>query len=607
MAIDLTKNFLKHEKELTQLLSQQKDDYYKSKCFERLRGRYFRLRDSIDMNFNSDTRNRSRNNTKNNFQSKIAFAIVKVRALLRDAIIRQNYRGNPFITLEAVGSTIQENAVNATDLLNQNFKTTKFRAKCFKWATKDVSEYGSSVIYTSWRESNKTAKKTVDTRLGIQREDVKTTKKNALNTTINILDFFMNPNITDPDDSDYIGHIERMNLAKFKGLMKMSPEVYIKKNVQWVIKQSELGSLDDQHYHTKYDRETKGERKFNLDRNIFYSTCNIKGNEDNQDYYYIEMVAGKIVRFQINPHDDDMRPYGVLTFYPRREYWWGNSDAEFVLPHEKYTNLIMSMKADNALRSQQQYFFYEKGSIDTADWNNRRKNGGMIGVNTKQGQNLSQILYQTQPKDFSLNETDSIMREVKENQQSLTPSPDLSRSAKSGGPQNVTATAALILEEQGDVSEALILENLNFGIEKVGENNTVMLQQRLADKFALRPKATEEQKILAKQEVLGNFGYNVQTSLNKNKASELLRLERMLTSIMNYKGTQDPVFQQLNVVPLVQKIIKAADIGDVEDILPTPQLPAGGVPSQALLGQEQAGAAQDLTQPQTQEGALNAA
>lgn len=613
MIKDLVDNFPKYEKALTSLLEDQRNSYYDHDCYKKLKNRYLRLKDSNDMNFNTSTRHRNKNSTRNNWQSKVAFPLVKERTMTRESIFRQNYRAAPLFSLEAIGRTAPETAVNAQEVLNQNLKSTKFKAKCFNKLTKDCSEYGAAVNYTVWHESRKEVMQTVKTQLGVNREMKPIVKKNALNRAIHILDYFQNPTIADPDDSEYIGHIERLNLAKFKGMMRMAEDVYIKKNVEWVIKQAEMGALNDKNYHTKYDQENKNERKFSLDRVVFYSTCNIKGNEDNENYYYIEMVAGKIVRFQPNPHDFDMRPYAALTFFPRREYWWGNSDGEFVLPHERYTNLIMSMKADNALRSLQQYFFYQKGSIDVADWNNRHKNGGMIGVDTKGNTALNNLLYQTQPQDFSLQSTDSIMREVKENQQRLTPRPDFTRSATQGGLKNTTATAAALLEEQGDVQEAKILEDFNFGMEKIAENNTIMLQQRLADKFEIRPNATEAQKVLSKEEIIGSFQYNVQTSLNKNKASELLRIQNILTALMNFKGSQDPAFQQIDLVPIIKKVLKAADVGDVDDLMPTPQQPAvpGAVPSSPMIGQEQAGlpagAGAPAPQPQTQGGELNAA
>jgi len=617
MSLELDKDFKKYEKPLTALLTEQVDGYFKSPLAKRLEQRYYRLKDSVDMNFGGSTsRNRSSRRSSrsgNATKSKMSFALVKQRTILRRAILSQNFRGEPLASAEPLGATTMEAANNIQDVANMNLKSTKFRAKCFLNIKDDVSIFGAAVSYTSWRESSKVAKKTVQTSIGPQREPVETVKKNAVNRAVHILDYFQEAKVADPDDPVFQGHLERINLSKLIAAVKANPEAYIKENVDEVIARAKKESVTDKNYHEKEDQSNISSSKFEIQRRVIYSTCTIKGNEDNDNYYYIEMIAGKIVRFQENPHDNDMRPYAIFTFYPRREAWWGNSDAEFVLPHERYTNLIMGMKADKALQSLQSYLFYEKGSIDTADWNNRHKNGGFVGVKPNANQNLSQMLYQHQPQDQSINTTDSIMREVKENEQKLTPRPDLSRAAASGGLQNTTATAANILDEQGDVVESEILENFTFGLKRLLEINIIMLQQRLGDEFAIRPKPTEEQRILTKEMILGDVDYHIETSLNKNKASELLRLQNLITMFMNFKGSGDPALSAFDMTSIFKKLYKQADVGDAEEAFPTqPQLAQpGAVPSAPQAPQDgvlgQAGAVQEITQPQPQAGALNEA
>lgn len=594
--INLEENFKEHEKELTGFLLQQKNGYFKSKCFKRLQDRYYRLKASNDMQFKDSA-----------YASKVIFPIVKERTLIRIAILSQNFRGEPIITVEPAGATPTDNAKNAQELLNANFKSTNFRGKAFRIIKEDCAQYGAAVCYSAWQESKKESMKTVDTPLGPDRKRVPSVKKNCLNNAVHILDYFQNPDIADPDDSEYQGHIERINLSKMKVLAQQAPEMYIKENMIELLKQAHKQAMEDKDHHSEADKLDNNPQSFPIDRVVMYSTCNIKGNEDNENYYYIEMIGDKIIRIQENPHDDDLRPYATFTFYPRREYWWGNSDAEFVLPHERFTNHLMSMKADAAMRALQSYIFYEKGAIDTADWNNRHKNGGMIGVDSKNNKALSQLLYQVQPQDYSLQGTDAMMREIKESQQRLTPRPDFTRASTQGGLRNSTATAAQILDEQGDVAEAQILENFMFGVKRVGHNNMVIMTQRLGDVFAIRPNMNESQRILDKSQIMGQYNYFVETSLNKNKASELMRLQNMLTAIMNFKGSGDPAFQNLDVVPLVRKILKNADIGDVDEyIMATP--PATAVPDAMLQGQEQAGGiGMEVMPGQPQEGVLNAA
>ena len=343
-----------------------------------------------------------------------------------------------------------------------------------------------------------------------------------------------------------------------------------------------------------------------VDVRRFYAQINIEGNEDDLNHYYIEMVGDKIIRIQHNPNDEDLVPYNVFLYYPRLEYWWGNTDSEFVIPHENFTNLIMGLKADRALNMLQQYIFHEKGVIDPTDWNNRLINGGLIPVDLKGGRELQKVLHQFRPQDDSLASTDSIMREVKESQQKMTPTPDFTRGAKAGGLRNQTATAALILEEQGDALESNILEQFNFSMEELARVQMTMLQQHLPDQFGLRPRPEQSMRILDKAQILGSFDYRVETALTRNRLNELQRLQNKITGTMNFRGTGDPTWQRVDMEQVARRWLQQADIGPVDELLPAgapAQIP-GAVPSMQMTGAELGGAATPAAPAQTPQAQL---
>lgn len=607
MPLDLVESFKKREPEITRFAIEQKSAYMESQCRRKLSNRYMRLKASNDMAFNKQRSGRNIGGRGNNFQSKVSFPLVKERTIIRKAILKQNFRGEPVATVDPTGNTPQENAKNMQEVLNMNLKSTRFREKALNRLMQDCSQYGAAVSYTVFKEDNKKVMKTVSTKFGIDRQMIERRVRNTNNIPIHILDYFQDPLVADQDSTTFQGHVERITLQALISQFKKFPESFIQKNVEKIIAESKKASIEDSDFHQNKRSDKNENSNFNLDKTIIYSKFNIKGNEDNDNFYYAEIIGGKIVRFQVNPHDDDLVPYALFSIFKRDDYWWGNTDAEFVLPHENFTNLLMSMKADNALQAMQQYIFYGKGSINTSDWNNRHKNSGFVPVDIKHNKTLSQILHPFQPVDTSLQSTDSIMREVKENQQHLNPRPDLSRRATSGGLQNTTATAVNALEEQGDVIEADILESFMYGLRRLVMYNVVMLQQRLGDLIAIRPDVTSTERQITKEEMLGNFGYNIETSLNTNKSMQLLRFQNLLTMIMNFQGSGNPAFQNLNLIPLIRKLLKNADVGDVDELLPaTEQFNQPGAQPTALMpGQELGGAVQELSQPNPQRGALN--
>jgi len=144
--IDLVKRFSSKEKAIFSYITARKDTYFKSECYKTLHKRYIRLRDSNDMRV-------AGNSNKNTFRSKLAFPVVKERALIRQAIFDQNFRGDPLITVLPNGSTPPENAANMQDVLGQNLKTTRFREKCFATVKDFASKYGAAVVYTVWQHT----------------------------------------------------------------------------------------------------------------------------------------------------------------------------------------------------------------------------------------------------------------------------------------------------------------------------------------------------------------------------------------------------------------------------------------------------------------------
>lgn len=584
MPIDLVKEFKKREKQITDLCVHARESYRTHNCYKSLKNRYIRLRDSNDMIFGSPKGNTG------NWNSKLSFPIVKTRALIRKAIISQNFRGKPLITVEKAGNTSIQNARNVQDLVNHNLKATQFLDRAFQQIKNDAARWGAACCYSVFQNSVKEGWKTVKTDFGVDRQfGVIDESQKVLNVPFHILNYIQEPEVSRHWNSRWNGHQERVNLPEFIAQVKQNPSVYIRENVEWVVKEAKKSAIED----VKYWQDISVEiTKQKMDKTCLYIILSeIEGNEDDLHHYYVEMIGDKIVRFQHNPNDFDLVPYSIFTYYPRDEYWWGNSDSEFVLPHENFTNFIMGAKGDNALRALQQYIFYSKGSIDPSDWNNRRVNGGLIGVDLKDGMSINNMLAFNQFQDTSINTVDSIMREVKANQQELNPRPQFTNPGSETSPlANTTATAANILEAQNDVLEADLLEAFASGLKEMAHNDIVILTQRLSDAFQISPDPQGDDRILKKYEIMGNFRYNVETSLTKNKASELQRLENFLTFVMNIRGTQDPAVMNIQLSPIIENILRQADIGDVDEIYPAqpaqpaPQ-PQGLVPSAGIPGQ----------------------
>jgi hypothetical protein len=562
VSIDLQAKFDKYEKQITDNLLRRKSTYENSKCKKSLRARYDRLKDSNDLQIGTARGD-------HNFLSKLVFPIVKERSLIRNAIFTKNYQGDPLFTTTPIGGTTRETSDYQQSLLNANTRATQFRYMTLRHLFLSSSQYGSTVGYTYWSRSSKTAMKTInDPVYGVIRRRVPTVRENAVTRQVHILDYIQDPHVSEPLLSDINAHMEHVQLSTLIGQYKADPDLYVKDNVEWVIREAKK-SVDGINDSSKH-KETEGsDYSLNgIDKFCGYAVINIAGNEDDDTRYYFEIVGDKIIRFHQNENDGDEVPYSFFDYYPRSDVWWGNADSEFVQPHENFFNLIMQLSADNALRLSQMIIFHEQGAIDGDAWAHRAANGGRVPVKLMQNRRLQDLVWQFQPQDISMNARDSVLREVKESMQRMSTRPDILRPAAEGGLQNTTATAVNQIEQMGDMLETNVLVNFDFGLVRCGKITLSMLMQHLGNQIGVRARPEDPEQIIEKWQILGDSEINLHTALTKNRSSELVRLQNFITGLQNFKGTADPSWQNVNLIPIIRHWLKLADVGDVDEIYP---------------------------------------
>lgn len=594
--IDLVTDFARNEQAISRFIGDRVDSYFNSKCRRLLGNRYRRLMDSINMSF-PEIYGRPGRQGSNEFRSKTAFPLLRERYKLRRALTKEYFRGDPMISLKAIGNTPLENAINMQDLLNLNLEHTRFRQTCFDRAVHYASAVGSAVIYSHYQAGERMGYKTVQTPSGYARVYTSlSTSKNVLNHAIHPLDYFQDESIASPGESQFAGFIDSWPLSDLISAYKNETDKYIRENLRDVLELAKEGVRNEH----KFDIQGTGadSRRVGVDIERWWGRVNIPGNEDDTTVYYAERVGNKIIRFQSFALDDEITPLSVMCYWRRPEYWWGNTDGEEVLPHEQFTNLIMNMKADAALQLLNRYVFYDRDiGLDPDLLNEARINGGLVGVDLKGGR-LRDLFFEFQPQDNSTQAVEWLMREIKESTQKMSSKPDFARASNTGGLVNTTATAANIIAGEGDVLERDAMEVFSYGVADMGRINVVILQQELGDRVAIRPDAKQAQRVIAKNEFLGNYGYRVDTSLTKTRENELMRLQNVLTMFQNFKGTGDPTWQNLNLAEVARDLVRRADVGDVDKILPAQESIAAGVPFQPstiMPGQELAGVAQNLS------------
>lgn len=597
--LDLNKQFRKKEKELESHVENRMGSYFSSGCFKALRSRRERLRDSYDLRFQNP---RSTQRAINTWKSKVAMPLAREAMLARRAITLANFKAEPLITLTPQGSTPFENARLAQETLQSNYRSGKFREKAFNDAVSLCSKYGTSILCAQWGTYQTEVTKTLPKKwgsaiIGYERATVPVGRPGCRNKHVSMLNYFQDENVADPDDSDYRGYIDRRRVSDVQNMV--DDDNYIQDNVKDVLKKAEKGMIESEHYHSETGKDDKSMHA--VDIVYWWGRLNIKGNEGDDTIYYVEKIAGdRIVRIEENPIDENITPLSVFNFDRRDEYWWGNTDAESVIPMENYMTLILNMSADNALRAMQNWIFFDKGmNFNPADLNAQGKSGGFVPFERKMGESVKDLFYQVQFPDAGNNNFQFLSQEIKEAAARVSSKKDFNRRASSGGPQNDTATAALMMDEMGDVQEAYFLTQFSWGLIDNAHKNLVLIQQYGPEKFKVRPNGGNQPATeLEKYQIIGDYDYQAHTSLTTNKVVQANKLLNLMTAIQNFKGAGvDQTWMSVQIAPIVRSWLRQLELNvNVDEVFPPesampPQMPAmggpmmpGGIPGQAGPG-----------------------
>ena len=548
--------------------------YKNSDCRAKLKSRMEVLNSQIDLASASNSHNR----LSNTFQTKLVYTLSRETFNLRRASLKQNFRTPPLFTVSPDGGTPIEISNNMQEVLNANTKKTKFREREFQKIINSVSRWGVACSITRWDQRILEEKRTVaDPLVGYARKTQQKLKANAVTTSINPLDYFQNPLIPSFFSSNYHGHVEQVFLSQLIKEVKLDSGLYIKENISKVIKEVKEHALESEYYSEMAERgewDTLSVEKLN-----YRGVLCIKGNEDSDIIYNVEMVDDKIIRIQENPYDRNLNQYNIYTIDPRFNYWWGNTDVEPQIPINNYLSTVFNMNAESGLRSLKQLIFTGKGRIDPASIQ-RARNGGIVPVELKSNEKLNDLLFPWQARNIATGDMAYVTKELKEASDRVKPGVDFSRSSSSGGPQNKTLGGAMMMEQKGNMVEADYLEQFGFCLSELGEINMTLLMQFLPDIFRIRPESKMAPQDLEKWQILGDFYVSIENSMNKNQLAKASRLHNALTGMMNFKGTMSPEFQNLNIVPTIREWIRSLDLpSDVDETYPD----TNGMTQQGML------------------------
>lgn len=600
MPLGIMENFPKYEKTISKYVRERVlNTYFPSRCFTSLKTRVNKMQACWDLIPGTGGSSQGQR-----FLSETYYPLVKEQIKMNRAIASNAFRFEPMYMFSASGNTPMENAINMTELVESNNKHREvlFRQKVLLPSINYTARFGSSVVYTEYQESGKNGYKTsVDPLIGVQRQYGQLEKSQlAIPHIIDPRHYFQNPNVVDPNDSDFNGFIKRIPLSKLISYVKNNPELFIKENIKKVFDKLKKGSVKENEYVDPQGRITANDFNKIITQDLIIGQFQLlfDGNEDDDMRYTIWIIGEDIIRFQDNPYDENMNQFDVITMEPRLDTWHGNTPAEDSVGNENAINLINGVGLENLLASLNRYIFYNKNAFQ--DNFGSKPLNFLNPVNVSPNIALNSLMYTYQVPDISGNLNEMMYSRILQNNQRTAASADLVNKANAGGMSNQTATAANMAQNQGDIKNADNIEVMSYRYASVGEKISFILKQFMANDgpVSTKPKVNQPAKTLQKTDILGNF--YVETNVQKTYYGEMTRYQNVITWLANLMPAI-PQLQQANIASLVRQVLRMSQTLKVDDVLPEQieQIP-GYVQSQVQPGQEMAGAAQQVNPQQQQ-------
>lgn len=590
--LDLIKNFAQYQKTIKDYWrSRVFDTYFKSQCATSLRNRVSKMDSCWDLIPSTGSAS-----VGQRFLQETYYPLVKAQIKLRRAISSNAFRYEPFFTYSSYGNTPTENAQNITQLVDSNNKNTKYRQTILLPSINYASRYGTAVIYTEYQEMVESGYQTIyDPMIGVSRKyGPLNISKSAKSYVIDPRHYFQNPNIIDSDESDYRGMIKRIPLSKIIEYYKTNPELFIKENIEKVLQKMKKSSIKEPEYVDPMGRQSKNDYNNVITQDLCIGQCqfHFEDNEDDQTYYTVWSIGEEIIRFQDNPYDRNMNQFTIITMEPRFDTWHGNSPAEDSVGNENAVNLINGIGLENLLASMNRYIFFNKNAFKDG-FGNRPLNF-LNPVDVSPTIALNNIMWQYQAPDISGSSNELMYSRIMQNDQRLAAASDVTNPQESGGMTNKTATAANMLQQRSDISNADIIEMMSMAYAKLGTKQELIIQQFIGNDggVRIRPRANQQEKLLQKNEFLGN--YYCYTNVQKTYYGRMQELQNTITWLINMIPSV-PALQQANMAKLISETLKTVNDLNVDDIIPpelVQQIP-GYQQSQVQPGQEQAGVAQE--------------
>jgi hypothetical protein len=469
---------------------------------------------------------------------------------------------DPLFSVRRSSKMTYQQELNINLALTDNLEKTYFRERTLTWLVDHIVRYGTAITYSfAVDDYNANSLLTIkgEDGYGDYSQKVQSGENAIISTTIHPLNVIFDSRANFMVAPDYLGFIGDISVANVATLQD-NPN-YVQKNLKKVFNMCKTG-LPDEHWYGGPPTERKDYSRGHSNITYMWTRLPIEGNEDDPNWYPIEMIGDEIIRIEQNVLDQNCIPLAIMRILPRQYTWYGNSPLVDKISIQNLQYWLLNTTIESTARAMDRIILYKEGSLDVEGLHSRHQAGGLVPVKGTE-QNLEKLLYSVQIPPVGLKEASALWELMKREDADSGSMPNFNPMAE-GGPVNKTLGGAQMMASIGELKMSTMVNQMANGMKDIARHQVILMRNIMGDTLT-----TSNGQEIPKEHLLGNIWFSAKVSNVFNYIREGVDSQNRLTQLINYLATQRPEFKAVNVgqyiVDWARNSLKRENIGDYID------------------------------------------
>lgn len=475
------------------------------------------------------------------------------------------------------GITVEQERI-ITDLINKNLEKTYYRESCFQYTIDCIVRYGTAGTYTfAVDDYNSNSLMTVRDENAYDdttyKQIVQPGSPAVISSPIHPLNIIIDPMANFMVQPDFKGLVSDICVANI--MMLAENPAYIPESLKIVIDRCKDGMLDENWFNGN-ETSKRDYTKGHASNTYMWLRLPFEGNEADQTWYYVEEIAGEIIRIERNNLDGNVIPLAIQRVRPRLFSMFGNSVLQQKIPIQNLQHFLINANIELTAKGLDRVILYKKGELSLSALNSRHTTNGMVPY---EGQisDLSSLMFSPQFPNNAYRESNDLWNLSRREDQDSSAMPNFNPQSE-GGPTNKTLGGAQMMASIGEMKASSHITKFCNGLKDVPKHQLSIMINILPDNDPV------------KQFISSNMSFSVKTSNVFNYIREGIDAQNRLTQMIQYMATGR---QEFGAVKLPQYIrdyirntVKRENIEDYYDEQMIEQQP-GMMQQQDATGQPQ--------------------